>query len=82
MWVSVPANIGRYGYTLLKINTTLTGAFWAIQTLGRTVFQSLTDAEGTSWTDVSLADGTILYGHFTWASMSSQGVAIMYNCGD
>jgi hypothetical protein len=82
MWVSVPENIGRYGYTVLALNTTITGAFWAIQTLARTVFQSLTDVEGTSWTNVSIAAGVIIYGHFTWASMSSQGNAIMYNCGD
>lgn len=81
-WTSVPMGIGSHGYSLLKLNTTITGAFWAFQTLGRTVFQSLVDSEGSAWTNVSIADGTIIYGHFTYAEMSSQGCAIMYQARD
>lgn len=81
-WVSVPGDIGRYGYKLLALNTTVTGSFWCIQTLGRTVFQSLVDTHASTWVNVSLADGTFIYGHFTYAELSSQGCAIMYYCGE
>ena len=82
-WVSVPIDYWRHGYKLVKVGTTITGSFCAIQCLGRTTFTSMIDAQNPaySWDGVSCADGTILYGHFTWVAVSL-GCAICYNMGD
>jgi hypothetical protein len=80
-WTSVPMEVGRFGYHVLKADITITGAFWAIQTLSRTVFESLVDAAGTSWTLISIPAGIIIYGSFTYAEMTSCGCAIMYHSG-
>ena len=71
--------LGENGYTLAKAGTTFSGTFWAIVCLGRTTFTTLVDAGNTaaSWAEVSLGDGTHIYGYFTDGTVST-GAAILY----
>jgi hypothetical protein len=77
---STPEKLGAHGYEILKAATTIAGAFWCVQTLGRCVFTTMVDAANPAqaWASISLADGTFLYGYFTAATLSL-GTAIFYN---
>ena len=76
---STPDERGEHGYTLAKAGTSIAGAFWCIQCLGRCIFTTIVDSANpaAAWADVSLADGTLLYGYFTEATISL-GTAIFY----
>ena len=76
---SIPLPLGQYGYTKLVAGSTYSGHFYCIQCLGRTTFTTMVDAANpeTSFAAISLADGTLLWGHFTDMIVST-GTALAY----
>ena len=70
---------GQHGYTIWKAGSTYSGTYYCVVALGRATFTTMVDAAnpGQSWADISLADGTQLWGRFTDVTVST-GVAIAY----
>ncbi len=71
--------LGQYGYTMLVAGSTYSGNFYCVQCLGRVTFTTMVDKANpaTSFAAVSLADGTLLWGHFTDMTVST-GTALAY----
>jgi hypothetical protein len=74
--------LGQFGNVVLGNTQSATGDFAAIQVLTNTTFTSIGNPTGSmsSLAGVNLAAGTILYGRFTAATVTT-GLAVLYKNG-